>query len=119
MNNKLAGLMFPAFTILTLSVLSFLGLFGEGDVNKSFFIFGLYLIFPFAFLVQGIACAINHINPFIALLISYISFGVIILSFFHYFAWGLSLYYLIAWLIGYFGIWMVRKRKETKNAKAQ
>jgi hypothetical protein len=107
--NKIAGLIFPAFTMLTLSVLAMFGLFGEGDVNKSFFILGLIIIFPLTFLVQGISCAMNHMNPFIALLVSYIAFAIVVITFLNSSAWVYSIYYLVFWIVGFFGAKAIRK----------
>lgn len=115
MYNKIAGLIFPAFTMLTLSVLAMFGLFGEGDVNKSFFILGLFIIFPLTFLVQGVSCATNHINPFLALLVSFIAFTIVILVFFNSSAGGYSIYYLVFWLVGYFGTKGVQKWRSYKK----
>ena len=115
MYNKIAGLIFPAFTMLTLTVLAMFGLFGEGDVNKSFFLLGLVIIFPLTFLVQGISCASNHINPFLALLVSYIAFTIVIISFLNSSAWGYSIYYLVFWLVGFFGAKSMRKWKSRKK----
>lgn len=115
MYNKIAGIIFPAFTMLTLSVLAMFGLLGEGDVNKSFFILGLVIIFPLTFLVQGISCATNHINPLLALLVSYIAFTVVIFYFFNSSAWGYSIFYLIFWLAGFFGTKGLKKWRNRKK----
>ena len=115
MYSKIAGIMFPAFTMLTLTVLSVFGLFGEGDVNKSFFILGLTIIFPLTFLVQGISSALNKINPFIALFVSYIAFAVILMAFLDQSYWRFTIYYLVFWLMGYVGIKAFQKWRNHKN----
>ncbi|MGX9135240.1 hypothetical protein ACWV26_12840 [Rummeliibacillus sp. JY-2-4R] len=115
MYSKIAGIVFPAFTMLTLTVLAMFGAFGEGDVNKSFFLLGLTIIFPLAFLVQGISCAINRINPLIALGVSLIAYALVIYTMLDQSYWNFAIYYLIFWLVPYFIIKIVKMRKENKK----
>ncbi len=115
MYSKIAGIVFPAFTMLTLTVLAMFGAFGEGDVNKSFFLLGLTIIFPLAFLVQGISCAINSINPLIALGVSMAAYALVLFTLLDQSYWNFAIYYLIFWLVPYFVTKMIKKRKINKK----
>ncbi|WP_102691378.1 hypothetical protein [Rummeliibacillus pycnus] len=109
MYSKIAGMVFPAFTMLTLTVLSMFGAFGEGDINKSFFLIGLTIIFPLTFFVQGTSCALNKINPLIALIVSYIAYAVVLITLLDQSYWRFAIYYLVFWLVGFFGIKAIQK----------
>ncbi|MFJ8262108.1 hypothetical protein ACIQ4I_09160 [Rummeliibacillus sp. NPDC094406] len=115
MYSKIAGIVFPAFTMLTLTVLSMFKAFGEGDVNKSIFILGLTIIFPLAFLVQGISCALNKINPFIALIVSYMAYAIVLYTLLDKSYWSFTIYYLIFWLVGFLGIKVIQKWRNRKK----
>lgn len=113
--SKIAGIVFPAFAMLTLTVLTMFGAFGEGNANKAFFLVGLTIIFPLTFLIQGISCALNHIHPFIALIVSYVAFGVVTITLLDHKNLDFAIYYLIFWLVGYFGTKGIQKWRNRQN----
>ncbi|WP_053416293.1 hypothetical protein [Viridibacillus arvi] len=115
MGNKISGIFFPAFAMLGVIAMTLTGAFGNDEANKFYFLLSLVLIFPLTFLVQGISCALNNINPWIALAVSYIAFIIILFTVLNSSAWGYGLYFLVFWVIGYFGAKGIQKLRASKN----
>ncbi|MBK3494021.1 hypothetical protein JFL43_03930 [Viridibacillus sp. YIM B01967] len=115
MSNKIAGIFFPAFAMLGVIAMTLTGAFGDDEANKSFFFLSLVVVFPLAFLVQGISCALNKINPWIALAVSYIAFVIILFTVLNSSAWDYGIYFLVFWLVGYFATKGIQKLRAKNN----
>lgn len=115
MGNKIAGIFFPAFAMLGVIAMTLTGAFGSDEANKSYFLLSLVIIFPLTFLVQGISCALNNINPWIALAVSYFAFIIILFTVLNSSAWGYGVYFLLFWVIGYFGTKGIKMLRANKN----
>lgn len=115
--SNLVTFSFPSLMMILMSVISFTDILSFSDIDlKGLFIISLVLFFPILFIAQGIACALTKSNVFTALIISNLTYLVIMFIFLNDSAMGYILYYSIAYFIGYFLSKLILKLKSKNNA---
>jgi hypothetical protein len=114
--NKSIVNLLPSFIMLTIILISFSNIFNLSSIDlKSLFIIGLVLIFPLSFLLQGILSYIYKSDPVIGLILSSITYLVIMFIFLNSSAFGYLLTNIAAFLIGYFSTKAFKNCKRNKK----
>jgi hypothetical protein len=102
-------MLLPAILMISLAVISFTDILNAIDA-KGIFIIGLLLLFPLLFLGQGMACGRGKGNIVLSLLVSTVTFVIIILIFLN----SSALFYIVLYiLVSLFGYGLARFTKRS------
>jgi len=110
-------ILFPALVMAIVSIISSNQMFGLSDLDaKSLIIAGLVLIFPVLFVVQGVLCAVTRSKVILSIVVSIVTYIVIMFVFLNSSAFVYLIVYLGMWAIGYrIGKYMIRSKDITNN----
>lgn len=104
---RIITMLVPSILMTSLAIISFTDIINTIDA-KGMFMIGLLLLFPLLFLGQGIACGRGKGNIVLSLLVSTVTFVMIILSYLN----SSALFYIVLYLIvGLFGYGLARFTK--------
>ena len=92
--------LFPTVGMILVTILTFTNLFNPQD-SMGLFILSLLIFFPALFFGQGMACSYGKGSLLVSLLISLVTFGVILVRFMNSTAAVYGLMYIAAALLGY------------------
>ena len=95
MKKNVFGNFIPMITMLVIVILGYV--FGF----KGLFIVGIVGIIPISFFIEGVMCSRKNIGWIIPLLISLITFFIVIIVFMNDSANVYLKYYLVAYILGY------------------
>lgn len=114
--NNIITITFPTLFMTIITIVSFQNMLNFNDIDfKGLFIISYIILFPILFLIQGIMCAINKTNIFLALGISVLDLLILMLVYMNDSAFGYNLIYLILGITGYLITKIITKYKSSKN----
>ncbi|OAB37045.1 hypothetical protein PMSD_09580 [Paenibacillus macquariensis subsp. defensor] len=110
-------ILFPALVMAIIAIITFTQMFGLSDLNaKSLIIAGLVLIFPVLFVLQGVLCAVTRSKVILSIVVSIVTYIIIMFVFLNSSAFVYLIVYLGMWAIGYWiGKYMIRSKDITNN----
>lgn len=104
-------MLLPSILMFSLAVISFTDILNTMDA-EGIFIIGLLLLFPLLFLGQGIACGRGKGNIVLSLLVSTVTFVIIILIYLN----STALFYVAPYLVvGLFGFGLAHFTKRPSS----
>lgn len=114
--SNIFSIIFPT-VIMVLMFLTFVtDIFNLADVqSKSIFVVGMVLIFPISFLIQGIICVLNKTSWILSLIVSLLTYIVLMYIFLNDSAYIYVLLYTAFYMIGYIAAKFYYKIKTFKN----
>ncbi|EPY2278566.1 hypothetical protein ACXAT3_003939 [Clostridium sporogenes] len=114
--RKMVTVIFPTLFMTIITIVSFQNMLDFNGIDfKGIFIIALIILFSVLFLIQGILCAINDTNIFLAFGISILDFIVLIFIYMNESALIYNLIYLIFAIIGYLIAKSIKKALSSKN----
>lgn len=115
--KNIITMLFAAFFMVLITIICYtnMGEFSRIDF-AAVFMLSLTVIYPILFLLQGIICALNKTNVFLALGISIFSFVVLLIVYLNSSAFVYILIYTSLGVLGYLVAYFIKKFKPSKNA---
>ncbi|MCC0643533.1 hypothetical protein [Clostridioides sp. ZZV14-6150] len=114
--SNVFSIIFPTIIMLLMFLTFATDIFNIPDIPaKGIFVIGMVLIFPIAFLIQGIVCVLSKTNLILSLVVSLITYIILMYIFLNDSAYIYVLLYAAFYMIGYITTKICQKMKIFKR----